>query len=63
MTKGKITAPFPSLEESRSGFLSEFAKLPEPIKRIRNAENYLVEHSSRLQEHCATVAQQVIRSE
>jgi nicotinate phosphoribosyltransferase len=63
MTEGKITRPFPSLEESRSGFLSEFAKLPEPIKRIRNAENYLVEHSSRLQEHCATVARQVIRSE
>ena len=63
MTKGKITAPFSSLEESRSGFLSEFAKLPEPIKRICNAENYLVEHSSRLQEHCATVEQQVIRSE
>jgi nicotinate phosphoribosyltransferase len=63
MTEGKITTPFPSLEESRSGFLSEFAKLPEPIKRIRNAENYLVEHSSRLQEHCATVARQVIRSE
>jgi nicotinate phosphoribosyltransferase len=63
MTKGKITAPFPSLEESRSGFLSEFAKLPEPIKRIRNTENYLVEHSSRLQEHCATVEQQVIQSQ
>jgi nicotinate phosphoribosyltransferase len=62
MTEGKITAPLPSLEESRSGFLSEFAKLPEPIKRIRNSENYLVEHSSGLQEHCATVEQQVSRS-
>jgi nicotinate phosphoribosyltransferase len=61
MTQGKITPPFPSLEESRSGFLSEFAKLPEPIKRIRNAENYLVEHSSRLQEHCATIQQQISR--
>ena len=32
MTEGKITAPLPSLEEIRSVFLSEFAKLPEPIK-------------------------------
>jgi hypothetical protein len=41
--------------------LSEFAKLPEPIKRIRNSENYLVEQSARLQEHCATVEQQISR--
>jgi hypothetical protein len=33
-------------EEIRSVFLSEFAKLPEPIKAIRNAAHYLVEHSS-----------------
>jgi nicotinate phosphoribosyltransferase len=62
MTAGKITAPLPSLEESRAGFLSEFAKLPEPIKRIRNAENYLVEQSSGVQEHRATVEQQISRS-
>jgi nicotinate phosphoribosyltransferase len=61
MMEGRITAPLPSLEESRSGFLSEFAKLPEPITRIRNAENYLVEQSARLQEHCATVQQQISR--
>jgi nicotinate phosphoribosyltransferase len=62
MTGGKITAPLPCLEESRSAFLSEFAKLPEPIKKIRNAKNYPVEHSPRLQEHCARIEQQVIRS-
>jgi nicotinate phosphoribosyltransferase len=61
MTEGKITVPLPSLEESRSGFLSEFAKLPEPMKRIRNSENYLVEKSARLQEHCAKVEQQQSR--
>jgi nicotinate phosphoribosyltransferase len=61
MTAGKIIAPLPSLAESRSKFLSEFAKLPEPIKRIRNSENYLVEQSARLQEHCATVKKQVSR--
>jgi nicotinate phosphoribosyltransferase len=63
MTGGKITAPVPFLEESRSGFLSEFAKLPEPIKRIRDSENYPVEKSSGLQEHCARVEQQARRSQ
>jgi nicotinate phosphoribosyltransferase len=61
MTGGKITAPLPSLEESRSGFLSEFTRLPEPIKRLRNPENYLVEQSLKLQEHRATVEQQARR--
>jgi nicotinate phosphoribosyltransferase len=61
MTAGKITAPLPSLAESRSEFLSEFAKLPGPIKRIRNSENYLVEKSAELQEHCASVEQQISR--
>ena len=61
MTEGKITVPLPSLEEIRSVFLSEFAKLPEPIKAIRNPSHYLVEHSARLQEYCANVEQQVSR--
>ena len=63
MTEGKITVPLPSLEEIRSVFLSEFAKLPEPIKAIRNPSRYLVEHSARLQEYCANVEQQVSRRE
>ena len=62
MAQGKITAPLPSLTEIRSGFLLEFAQLPEPIKRIRNSENYRVEQSSRLQEHCAMVERQANRS-
>jgi nicotinate phosphoribosyltransferase len=61
MTEGKITVPLPSLEEIRSVFLSEFARLPEPIKAIRNPSHYLVEHSARLREHCANVEQQVTR--
>ena len=61
MTEGKITVPLPSLQEIRSVFLSEFAKLPEPIKAIRNPSRYLVEHSARLQEYCADVEQQVSR--
>lgn len=63
MTEGKITVPLPSLEAIRSVFLSEFAKLAEPIKAIRNPSHYLVEHSARLQEHCADVEQQVSRRE
>jgi nicotinate phosphoribosyltransferase len=62
MTGGKINESFPSLQESRSAFLSEFAKLPEPVKRIHNPEHYPVEQSSRLQAHCATVEQQVRKS-
>lgn len=61
MAQGKITASLPSLAEIRSGFLAEFAKFPEPIKRIRNTENYRVEQSSRLQEHCAMVEREVSR--
>ena len=63
MTEGKITVPLPSLQEIRSVFLSELAKLPEPIKAIRNPSRYLVEHSARLQEYCANVEQQVSRRE
>ena len=61
MTQGKIAGSFLSLEESRTAFLSEFAKLPEPVKKIRNSANYLVERSSRLQAHCAAVEEQVSR--
>jgi nicotinate phosphoribosyltransferase len=61
MTEGKIMASLLSLEEIRSVFLSEFARLPEPIKAIRNSAHYLVEQSSKLQEYCADVEQQVSR--
>jgi nicotinate phosphoribosyltransferase len=61
MTEGKIMAPLPSLEEIRSVFLSEFARLPEPIKALRNPSRYLVERSASLQAYCADVEQQVTR--
>jgi hypothetical protein len=61
MAQGKITAPLPSLAEIRSGFLAEFAKLPEPIKRVQDSESYPVEQSSRLREHCAMVEREVSR--
>ena len=63
MTEGKISVPLPSLEEIRSVFLSEFAKLPEPIKAIRNSSRYLVEQSAKLEAHCALVEQQVSRAQ
>jgi nicotinate phosphoribosyltransferase len=63
VTEGKIMASLPSLEEIRSVFLSEFARLPEPIKAIRNSAHYLVEHSPKLQEHCADIEKQVSRSQ
>jgi nicotinate phosphoribosyltransferase len=61
MSAGKITVPLPSLEEIRSVFTSEFARLPEAIKAIQNPSRYLVEHSTRLQAYCADVEQQVTR--
>ena len=59
MSAGKITVPPPSLEEIRSVFMSEFARLPEAIKAIQNPSRYLVEHSARLQAYCADVEQRV----
>jgi len=61
MRAGKITVPLPTLEEIRSVCLSEFARLPEPLKTIRNPSRYLVEHSARLQAYCTDAEQQVIR--
>jgi nicotinate phosphoribosyltransferase len=63
MNAGKITGPLPSLEETRSVFLSEFARLPDPIKGIRNAIHHVVEQSTQLAAYCATVEQQVSRSQ
>jgi nicotinate phosphoribosyltransferase len=61
MSAGKITVPLPSLEEIRSVFMSEFARLPEAIKAVRNPSQYLVEHSASLQAYCAYVEQRVTR--
>jgi len=62
MARGKITAPLPSLEENRLTFLSEFAKLPEPIKSIQNPALYPVEQSADLQKLRAHVEQEIGRS-
>ena len=63
MTKGKITVPSPALEEIRSDFFAEFAKLPGQIKAIREPDHYLVEQSPNLREYCVDVEQQVTRSQ
>jgi hypothetical protein len=63
MTEGRITVPLPSLGEIRSVFLSEFARLPESIKAIRDATHYPVEQSAELEAHCAMVEQQVSRAQ
>jgi nicotinate phosphoribosyltransferase len=63
MTEGKVSAPLPSLEESRSVFSSEFARLPEAIKAIRNPAHYRVEQSDKLQDQCIIVAEQIRRSQ
>jgi nicotinate phosphoribosyltransferase len=63
MTEGRITVPLPSLEEIRSVFLSEFARLPESIKALRDATRYPVEQSAELEAHCAMVEQQVSRAQ
>jgi nicotinate phosphoribosyltransferase len=62
MTDGKITGPLVSLEGSRSVFLSEFARLPEAIKAIRNPSHYRVDQSAKLQEYAADVARWISRS-
>jgi nicotinate phosphoribosyltransferase len=63
MIEGKVSAPLPSLEESRSVFSSEFARLPEAIKAIRNPAHYRVEQSAKLQDQCIIVAEQIRRSQ
>ncbi len=48
MAQGRAVAPLPSLEQSRSGFLQEFASLPETVKSIRNPAHFPVEFSAEL---------------
>ena len=48
MAGGKAIFPQPSLEDAKTTFLTEFGKLPDPIKPIRNPANYPVEQSAEL---------------
>jgi len=60
MEHGKITTPLPSLNESRSMFLQEFARLPGPFKEIRDPSCYTVDFSPELQRLRAEVERKVI---
>jgi nicotinate phosphoribosyltransferase len=59
MERGKSIAPLPSLQESRSLFLEEFARLPEAYKTIRDPGRYRVEFSLNLQRLRADVEEKV----
>jgi nicotinate phosphoribosyltransferase len=59
MERGKSMAPLPSLQESRSLFLEEFARLPEAYKTIRDPGRYRVEFSPNLQRLRAEVEEKV----
>ena len=59
MERGKSIAPLPSLQESRSLFLEEFARLPETYKTIRDPGRYRVEFSPKLQRLRAEVEEKV----
>lgn len=48
MAGGKAVASSRSLENARSAFLTEFKKLPKPIKAIKNPASYPVELSAEL---------------
>lgn len=60
MEQGEITAPVPSLKETRENFLREFACLPEATQAIRKPETYPVEFSPRLQALHADVERRVL---
>ncbi|HLN87103.1 MAG TPA: nicotinate phosphoribosyltransferase [Candidatus Limnocylindrales bacterium] len=59
MEHGKITTPLPSLNESRSMFLQEFARFPGPFKEIRDPIRYTVDFSPNLQRLRAEVERKV----
>jgi nicotinate phosphoribosyltransferase len=50
MAVGKAIGPQPSLEDARATFLTDFEKLPDPIKAIRDPAHYPVEQSAQLTE-------------
>ena len=48
MAAGKVIGRQPLLEDARGTFSTEFRRLPDPIKAIRNPANYPVEQSAEL---------------
>jgi len=62
MEGGKIAAPCPSLDDSRSTFQEEFSCLPEPFKAIQNPPHYAVELTPRLQALSEEIARKVAQN-
>jgi nicotinate phosphoribosyltransferase len=58
MARGKTIAPTQSLDQARSTFLTDFQRLPDPIKAISHPATYPVELSAKL-----TAAREKIESE
>jgi nicotinate phosphoribosyltransferase len=50
MRRGELIRPLPSLNDSRSYFQSQFARLPEPCKALEDPAVYPVELSPGLQD-------------
>jgi nicotinate phosphoribosyltransferase len=48
MRGGKRVAPAPTLAQIREGAAREFARLPEPLRRLENCEEYPVQISGKL---------------
>jgi nicotinate phosphoribosyltransferase len=48
MAAGKVIGPQLSLEDTRPTFFTDFKRLPDPIKAIKNPANYPVEQSTEL---------------
>ncbi len=62
MEKGRVAYCLPSLKEIRENFFSEFGRLDESIKAIRNPAIYPVGLSSQLRQLQETVERQIARS-
>jgi len=62
MEQGRVTQPLPSLKEIREGFLSEFERLDESIKAIRDPATYPVEVSFRLRQLQETVERRIAQA-
>jgi len=63
MDQGKLTYQLPTLNEIRSCTAENLSRLPEPYKKLTNAQQYPVELSINLQELIKTLKQQLTQNE
>ena len=62
MEQGRVAQPLPPLKEIRENFLSEFGRLDESIKAIRNPAIYPVEASFQLRQLQETVERRIAQA-